>query len=226
MLSEATIQIKPSERKKLEEYVRNLSRFVNALFQPGMPIDANALCQELNAFSKRGMITPKLSVKFDFNGKRSANGEYHPDWESIKINLYRMVKARLIGPDKYAIVSVNYPLLISVLIHEFIHYKQDMKVRSKQYGRFLPFRQHVAGSSTYFKDPDERQAWAAQYLEYIKRQLNVNKPEEAIDFLRRMGVNLDPRLADLKDTDYASWKRIMRNAAMMALYNAKQKKTT
>ena len=222
MLSEGAIQIKPNEKRKLVQYVQTLKAKVAELLKNG-PLPYTTFLQELNEFSKKGMIAPTLSVTYEWN-KENIAGTYDQEFRYIIINLYTMVKISPTGQETFNIVSIDFSALMVTLIHEYVHFKEDMKIRSLHYGKTLPFIEHPPGSAKYLEDPQERQAWAAGHLEYIKHHLDTQDPKKLIAFLRTNGLNINPTLATLKKTDYASWKRIMKNAIMMAIYDLETEK--
>lgn len=224
MLSEGVIKIKPKERESLRSYVSSLKAFVKKILENG-PMPAIPFLQELNSeFAPRWRykVAKHLrTIDYEFD-KNKRNGSYTNDGEWITLNLYYLALAKA-GKEGILIAGLDYDKLIPILLHEFAHYKQDMKLRSKQYGRLLQYTDHP-NLKSYFRDPGERQAWAIGHVEKLRRQMNSAKPEDILMQLRKVGLLDDPHLQALKQSDYDSWKSIMKNAVMTALHDINQGK--
>jgi hypothetical protein len=222
LLSEGTIIIPRAERQKVYAYVDALKAFAAPLF----PSEHIPLLQELNSeFSPR--FDKKVGknlyyIRYEYDKNKRA-GSYDNDGQTINLNLYYLGYARAAAGMKILISGINYDELTAVLMHEFAHYKQDMKVRSKQYGRLLV---HIAPKdmTAYFQNPIEQHAWAVGYLEKLKAKAKVSRPEDILASLRSVGLLHDPQINALKKTDYDSWKAIMKHAIMTASHDLEKLK--
>lgn len=217
MLSEAMIKISSKDRANLSSYIHALNSIVSKLLKSGgMPYPT--VLQELNEFSSKWdtKVAKNLKIRYEYiRDKRK--GQYFQEWTTININLTHFVKVKPSTPDPY-IISMDVVDMAAILFHEFTHYKQDMKIRSKHFGRYLQALGHKDFKS-YLKNPRERQAWAIQYVEFLRRKMKIAKPEEILGQLRKMGLLHDATLNNLKSSDYDSWKAIMKNAVMTALHD-------
>lgn len=222
MLSEIMIKINPKDRINLSNYVRALKAFTTKLLKAGaMPYPT--FLQEVNEFSSKWdtKIGKNLRIRYEYRQAKQ-KGQYVQEWETITMNLLYFVKVRPTSTDP-AIISIDILAMTPVLFHEFTHYKQDMKIRSKHFGRYLQALGHDDFKS-YFRDPQERQAWAEQYLEFLRTQMKIKKPEEILSQLRKMGLLHDAALNNLKKSDYDSWKAIMRHAIRSAIQELEKEK--
>lgn len=224
MLSEGVIKIKPKEREALRSYVQSLRLFVKKTLKNG-PVPPMSFLQELHANfipKWRYKVAKHLRmIDYDYNKNRK-HGEYMNDGETITLNLYYLANAK-VGNNGVLITDIDYDKLIPILLHEFAHYKQDMKIRSNRYGRMLQNMDHPDLKS-YFQNPKERQAWAIAHVETLRRMINTAKPEDILMRLRKIGLLDNPHLQALKQSDYDSWKSIMKNAVMTALHDLNQGK--
>ncbi len=219
MLSEAIIKISPKDRENLFNYIRALKRVTTQLLKNGA-IPYSTVLQELNEFSSRwdSKVAKNLRIRYEYiRGKYK--GQYIQDGTTINMNLTAFVKVNSNGTEA-TIVSIDILGMVPIFFHEFMHYKQDMKIRSKHFGHYLQALDHKDFKS-YFQDPQERQAWAIQYLEYLRQNMKITKPEEVLSQLKKMGLLHDKDLNNLKNTDYASWKAIMKNIVVTALRDLK-----
>ena len=64
------------------------------------------------------------------------------------------------------------------------------------------------------------------YLEKLRQSFNIKNPREFLYRLKKKGLQQSPELNKLKQTDYQSWKEIMKQAAMSvaADMNKREKK--
>ena len=76
----------------------------------------------------------------------------------------------------------------------------------------------------YYKIPWEQQAHAIAYLERLRQELKIKRPEAMLSQLRKLGVIHQEDLHDLKKSDYKSWKAIMKNAIMAAVSDVEEGK--
>jgi hypothetical protein len=223
LLSEGTIIIPRAERQKVYAYVDALKAFLTPFFAKG-PQESTLILQELNSeFSPKwdNKVGKNLHfIRYEYDKNKRA-GSYYNEEQTINLNLFYLGLARA-GKSGILLSGVKYDELTATLMHEYAHYKQDMKVRSKQYGRMLV---HVEPKNiaAYFQNPIEQHAWAVGYLEKLKAKAKVSKPEEVLASLRSVGLLHDPQIHALKNTDYDSWKAIMKHAIRTAMHDLTKK---
>ena len=225
MLSEGTIIIPEKERQQVYAYVAALKDFLTPIFAT-KPVPAMPLIRELNSeFSPKWnqkIAKNLLGISYEYDKNKRA-GSYSNDWQRISLNLFYLGYARAGAGGSILLSGVNYDELTAVLMHEVAHYKQDMKLRSRQYGRTL-LHTEPKDLAAYFKNPIEQHAWAVGYLEKLKARMKTSSPMEILTKLRQVGLLHDPAIHALKDSDYDTWKAIMKHAVMTALHDLEREK--
>lgn len=225
MLSEAILKITPEERKLVANYLHDFNEILPVIFQEG-PQDPDDLVEKCNDFAMAydGKIANNLSFRFSYNPATKNRGEYYgEDTIAIYINLYHWVKVKRFGTNNLRVVSVETDRMMIMLMHEFMHYKQDMEARS-QSNHTLVATSHK-NLKSYFQDPRERQSFAIGHLEQLKKLLKTEDPKKMLGHLRSMGLIDNAVLNDLKNSDLRSWKAIMKNAVVTVLRDLKAKKS-
>lgn len=226
MLLEGTIIIPEKERQQVYAYVAALKNFLTPFFVQG-PQETFFILRELNSdFSpqydyKIGKHLKAIRYEYD---KNKRDGAYYNEWETIYLNFFYLAYAKVGRKGEIVLSGINYEKLTATLLHEYAHYKQDMKFRSKKYGRLLVAIE-PKDSAAYFKNPQEQHAWAVGYLEKLKNKAKVSKPEDVLASLRSVGLLHDPQIHILKSTDYDSWKAIMKHAIRTAMHTLDRKKS-
>lgn len=222
MLNEGMIKITPSEKNAIKRYFSQLLRYINKQFvgEEGrtVAIDSYNVVSLLNDYSNE--INPfPFKIKYFFSASRD-NAYYSHDSETISINLHGSVDYnRTLYGD--FIFGVKPNELFLSFIHEFVHYKQDISRKSKSGDKYkLPTDWN--DKEKYWARPWENQAWAAQYIEYLRDKMKIKDPKKILGQLKKMGVLHNPDLNRLKKTDLHAWKRIMKNAIMYALQGSEK----
>jgi len=225
MLTEGTIIIPLKERQRIYTYVAALKSFASKLFTDG-PLQPKIVIDKLNTD-----FTPTwdkkvgkhlATIKFDYD-KDKARGKYYNQTSSIYLNLMYLGNARA-SKDGILLSGIDYPTLTVVLLHEYAHYKRDMKIRSKQYGWSLQTKDHGDDKKSYLRDPDEKLAFAAGYIETLRQLIPGIEPQEILARLRNSGLMHDPHLKKLKQEDLPTWKAIMKYAIQTALHDIDSEK--
>ena len=225
MLTEGTIIIPLKERQRIYNYVAALKSFAATLFNNG-PLQPNTVIDKLNteftpAWNKK-VGNHLATIKFDYD-KDKARGKYYNQTTSIHLNLRYLGNARA-SKEGILLSGIDYPTLTVVLMHEYAHYKRDMKIRSRQYGWSLKTKDHGEDKKSYLRDPDEKLAFAAGYIETLRQIIPGIKPHEVLDRIRKSGLVHDPHLKKLKQEDLPTWKSIMKYAIMAALHDIEAEK--
>jgi hypothetical protein len=162
-----------------------------------------------------------------FGGKR--RGWYEKDTNTIVLVVSQASewKWNLVGTGKYArttykIYGVDFSKIENILIHEFVHYIQNV-YRTEKSGKYnIP--SEWESPKKYFKWGWEQQAHALEYLKQLKQELNTKKPEEILAKLKNSGLSNSVNLDKLKQSDYKSWKAIMKQAIMATIADIEDNK--
>lgn len=200
-----------------------MSKYAASLFTKEQEIESGDLSVALTRKSIEISKFP-FDIDYSFGGKNS--GEFTNDPPTITINLAASCKWKL-GRDKYGdeaklCYDIDFRTVGIIFFHEFVHYIQYIR-RTEANGHYkLPL--DWANPKKYYKRGWERQAYAIQYLEQLKQELNYKKPEEILSSLRKLGLTHHNVLNTLKKTDYKSWKAIMKNAIVTAMADVKEGK--
>ena len=111
--------------------------------------------------------------------------------------------------------KLDFKKLSVTFLHEFVHYIQDV-YRKEKSGDYR-LTTNWSEPDKYYKRGWEQQAQAIGYLEKLRKEWNIKKPEELLNQLRTVGVLHNRDLNRLKQSDYKSWKSIMKQAVMTAI---------
>jgi len=225
-IRETKISLTPEERELMLSFFKRLKAETDAM----PPTDVDMMVWRLNGhFRDKDIksLIPNGRIRFHFDPKRDARAEYHEQYVTIYINLAwfatRMYDAEA---DKLKLFSgnvikrINYAKMVPAFAHEFVHYKQHQvgaKSRGSDSGNYIHSSQ-----KPYFMQPFEQQAWAVEYLEFLRQSLPKMDAKTVLDRLKRLGVVDHTDLSDLKKTDYKAWKSIMKNIIVTALQDLKQ----
>lgn len=219
-INEGIILFSELEQEKLKKYFSKMNSFAQDMFNI-MGNDGYKKTQSmpyLETIKRLQIYSDSINdlgvkIKFVFGGF-VLNGYY--DNGIIFLNLRGIADWNLNRRTlEISIHKIEMPLFREVVIHEYIHYKQDVLRRAKQ-GEYKISPKY---SDTYWKQPWEHQAYAGEYLEKLKNKLSRKSPRELLKNLRRLGFERNSSLDKLKKTDYKSWKRVMKNAIMMTMAN-------
>lgn len=213
-LHEGIIQFSNEEASALKEYLTKMGRKSRDILKNGQIklLDFYTLIQTYsNSINK-------LGVKIEFKMMHgTTDGEYNKNTKTILINITNVCNLNLSG--FVYVTKFDTHLLGEIIVHEYVHFKQDA-LRNKNQGKYeLPLDYNDA---SYWKQPWELQAQAAEYLQYLKGRLNYTDPSDIVNNLRKLGVLHDRDLNRLKRTDLKAWKRVMKNAIMMTLAQNKE----
>lgn len=217
MLSEGMIKISPDEKSAIKNYFSRLSVHINKLFigEEGRTksIEANDLINSLNLYSDK-INTFDVKIKYIFAYNTLLNASYDHVNNEIVINI---INASNYSRDRngYYIFKIKKEELLISFYHEFIHYKQSNLRIDKSGDYTLPSDWN--NKDKYWTQPWENQAWAVQYVEYLKNKMNIKNPSSILSQLKKMGVIHDPSLNRLKKENLHAWKRIMKNAIIYAI---------
>ena len=81
------------------------------------------------------------------------------------------------------VIDFDYDKLKRTFRHEFIHYKQDT-ARTEKSGQYdVPPNWNEKG--IYLTRPWENQAWAAEYIEYLRNRMKIKNPKQILNQLRK-----------------------------------------
>lgn len=221
MLEEGTIALHKDDRKSIDRYIGDMRKGLDGFIKNRGYIIGN------DAYNVAQRISDNLaSNKFPFKVVyRSGDdlGSYDKTRNELSITIGRLCTWELGHDEKYGTVykckKINYDLLREVFIHEFTHYVQDV-YRIEKSGEYkLP--SDWAEPGKYFKQGWEQQAHGIGHREKIQNVLKTKNPENILKFLKDKGLAATPALQQLKKTDYASWKAIMKQAVMNVLADVK-----
>lgn len=227
-INEGMIVIAPEDKKLLSKYLNDMNKYVNKVLDDISIRDNNKFitCKEMKKLIQS--YSDKISTPFpflieyiiDFKNKLSA-ASFNHHYNTIRINLaYSMEYSHTsIGS---LCNNIDFKKIGITFIHEFIHYIQFI-LRYEKEGDYN-ISNDWNNKSKYWKRPWEQQAWAATYLEKLKQELKIKKPEKMLSQLRKMGVLHDNDLNKLKTSDYKSWKAIMKNAIALAMADVEEGK--
>jgi hypothetical protein len=229
-INEGTIKINPSDEKDISKYVNDMDSIVKQHFQKVQYTDmVEIFISYLNRISdelKSNKFPFHIKYVF-FGGKR--RGWYEKDTNTIVLVVSQASewKWNLVGTGKYArttykIYGVDFSKIENILIHEFVHYIQNV-YRTEKSGKYnIP--SEWESPKKYFKWGWEQQAHALEYLKQLKQELNTKKPEEILAKLKNSGLSNSVNLDKLKQSDYKSWKAIMKQAIMATIADIEDNK--
>ena len=224
-INEGAILLHKQDKDELSKYLKDMDRLINKQYLDiKKPVDADVLIDYMNKTSDVLMAKHPFKIEYVFySGKTS--GFYTKD--KITLVVSKVCRWRIQGiktgdkPFIFKCYNVNFDKLSSTLIHEFVHWIQDVYRREKSGDYELPSDWSIPGK--YYKRGWEQQAFALGYLEQLKKELNIKKPEEILSQLKKMGVLHNDDLNKLKKSDYKSWKAIMKQAIMATMADIKEK---
>jgi hypothetical protein len=215
MLNEGHISIAPEDEKIIRTYLNDMEKYAAGI---QFPIDTNSLTklmQEASDKLKSNKFPFTILYLFSYD---KTFGEFDANKQSIQINLFMHGKCRFDfskRPQQILFYSLDFKKISITFIHEFIHFIQSV-MRAEKSGNYK-ISKDWNDPKKYWKRSWEQQAYAISYLEKLKQELKIKKPEEILNQLRKMGVLHDSDLHKLKKTDYKSWKSIMKNAIMTTI---------
>lgn len=227
MLTEGPILIHSLDKKLISKYLNDLKNYTDKLLKPeefrNASIESSKLVELVN------MKSYELATRFDFNIsyyfklKTTTGGYYDKDTNTIFINLALNSHFSIIrnGLDRtFNIYNIDFKSISKTFIHEFVHHIGHVLRKEKQGNYTLP----KDWQNNYYKRHEEQQAHAIAYLERLKQELNIKKPEQMLANLRKNGLLHQDTINDLKKSDYKSWKSIMKYAIMAAVDDIKNGK--
>lgn len=217
MINEGAILIDPADKAAISKYLNDMNKYAQSLFKPKNKIECIELADLL--YSKSHELAANkfpFYIAYNFGGKNAA--EYINDPPTITINIAPFTNWKdywtLNSETKYCL-SIDFKKIASAFLHEFIHHIQDIR-RQEDSGHYeLPMDWNE--KPKYYKRGWEQQAHAIEYLEKLKQELNIKKPEALLSQLRKLGVLHKEDLHALKKSDYKSWKAIMKQAVMATI---------
>jgi hypothetical protein len=230
-INEGAILIDPADKAEISKYLNAMNKYAISLFKQknsngdeiGGFVDSDKLIDLLQ--SKSLELSDKFSFKilYYFKVKSAIKGAYDNNCIMINLALHSDFNIWRSGLERqFNIISVNFKSIAITFLHEFIHHIQDALRKEKQGDYELP--SDWSHKDKYMKRPWEQQAHAIAYLEQLKQELNIKKPEALLSQLRKLGVLHKEDLHALKKSDYKSWKAIMKQAIMACVADLKDGK--
>jgi len=227
-LNEGVIKINPEDEKDISKYVKDMDSIIKQHFQKVRYTSMiDAFISYMNKISD-GLKSNKFPfhIKYVFfGGKR--RGWYEKDTNTIVLVISQAsewncnTEGGKYAKTTYKIFNVDFSKIENILIHEFIHYIQDV-YRTEKNGKYnLP--SDWESPKKYYKWGWEQQAHALEYLKQLKQELNTKKSEEILQKLKQSGLTHSVNLDKLKQSDYKSWKAIMKQAIMATIADIKSK---
>jgi hypothetical protein len=231
MINEGAILIDPTDKKEISKYLNEMNKYALSLFKQKNSngddirgfVDSNELVKLLQDKSD-GLSTGKLPfhVTYTFLTKSAYKGHYRPDTNTINVNLalHSHFAIWRSGFDRlFKVHTINFKSISLTILHEFVHFIQSTLRKEKSGDYTIP--NDWSHKDKYMKRPWEQQAHAIAYLEQLKQELNIKKPESLLSQLRKLGVLHKEDLHALKKSDYKSWKAIMKQAIMATVADLK-----
>ena len=224
MINESAIIIDSEDKKAILSYINDMTMGVNnEIAKKGYILD-NEVENIIQTVSDN-----LKSNKFPFNieykvAEGLTKGWYSKNSNTIGISIDPVCKwniGSIDGKKIYKCVSVNFKKIASAFVHEFVHYIQNIYRQEKSGDYNVP--RNWNDLKKYYKRGWEQQAHALGYLEKMRSELNIKKPEELLNNLKKYGVLHNKDLHALKTSDYKSWKAIMKQAIMSAIADIKDK---
>ena len=224
IIKEGMITITPEEKNTIHKYISSLCNHINKQFEgdgrtisysvPIVIIAINDYSDKINPFG--------IPIKYIFSIGNS-NASFNNKTKTITINVISVAKysrpsVHTFDYSDYSIWGIRKEDLIPLFIHEYIHYKQNT-ARTEKSGPYN-ISKNWSEKGIYLTRPWENQAWAAEYIEYLRNRMKIKNPKQILNQLRKMGVMHNPDLEKLKKQDIQAWKRVMKNAIMYALQSS------
>lgn len=230
---EGAISIHPDDKKDIDKYFVEMDKYSESMFKVVTDGNTrNTFVDSDDVISALQLMSDKLSSEFDFKikyyfkNKSDIKGYYDKDTNIIMINLFLHSNFAIWrnGLDRtFKINSVNFKSIRLTFYHEFVHHIQTV-LRKEKSGNDYTLPTNWSDKDKYMKRPWEQQAHAVAYLEKLKQELNVKKPEVILKQLKKHGLVRQDILNDLKKSDYKSWKAIMKQAIMSIISDIEDKK--
>jgi len=233
-INEGAILMNRLDKNAISKYINDMNEFCEALFHYYKEINCEKLesILQTKSDSLKSNIFP-FKIKYTFRGR--GQGYYTNDPPTINIVFSSFTDAQeawikhSIGSwersenweRSWKCSKLDFKKLSVTFLHEFVHYIQDTRRREKS--GFYTIPSNMADPKKYYKRGQEQQAQAIGYLEKLRKELNIKKPEELLNQLRAVGVLHNKELNRLKQSDYKSWKSIMKQATMTAIADIKDK---
>jgi hypothetical protein len=232
-INEGAILIDPADKAAISKYLNAMNKYAISLFKyvgdDGYErsdfIESEKLTDLLQTKSLELSDNFSFRILYYFKVKTAIKGRYDKDNNCIMINLALHSDFNIwrSGFDRrFNIISINFKTLGVTFLHEFVHYIQNTLRKEKSGDYELPA--DWSDKDKYMKRPWEQQAHAIAYLEQLKQELNIKKPEALLSQLRKLGVLHKEDLHALKKSDYKSWKAIMKQAIMATVADLKDGK--
>jgi len=226
MINEGPILIATEDKAEISKYLNAMNNYAKSLFKQKNSngddisgfVDSDKLIDLLQAKSLELADKFNFRILYYFKAKSAIKGSYDKDNNCIMINLalHSQFAIWRNGLDRiFKVHTINFKSVAATFLHEFIHHIQDALRKEKSGDYELPI--DWSHKDKYLKRPWEQQAHAIAYLEQLKQELNIKKPEALLSQLRKLGVLHKEDLHALKKTDYKSWKAIMKQAIMTAM---------
>jgi hypothetical protein len=216
MLHEGMIKIPPKEREKIKDFFRGLKKVADAAIKAPesnhwkvWEAMKDYARQWTGKFGKR----KNLQIYIDWAKDRKF-GEYDASMPWIVLNLRNFSTVRPLTKDAFKVESINFNKMVSIFYHELVHQYQDVLSMRHKGKRHSLNPGYADKESTYYSEPWEQQAWASQYVEELRLALKKTTPEQIFSHLKHSGFLNNPTLQKLKETDFNSWKKMMKNAVM------------
>ena len=224
-MGEGVILLNPKDKEALHKYLSDMNVAVSSYLLKYKNVESKELMNMMNKTS-RSLPSNIFPFKIDYVfSARNQRGAYHKESNSIIIAVSYFCEWRPSSTDLknsvFYVSYVDFNAMMSTLTHEFVHYIQVQNRLAKS-GDFN-ISQKWDGKN-YYKRGWERQAQALGYLEKLKNDLQIRRPETILNQLRKMGVLHSADLNKLKHTDIRSWKAIMKQAIMATMADIEDRK--
>lgn len=221
------ILIHPKDKDAIRKYLKDMDVQISGFIsRSGGIVESDDLMKMMNKVSSN-----LSSNKFPFNieyifSYGRAGGYYDKNTNTVVIVVNQFAEWRAEFDSSYRriynVSSVDFKDMSVTFLHEFVHFIQNELRMAKSGNYTLPSNWSEEGK--YYKRGWERQAHAIGYLEKLKQDLNIRKPEVILRQLKKMGALHNDDLNKLKQTDYKSWKAIMKQAIMATLADIEDRK--
>ena len=222
VIKEGTINFAPEDKKAIYRYLKDINEYCDKIFASQKEIEVEDLAILLSRKSNE-LKSNIFPFKIDYASKGKGEGWYINDPSTIVINVSALTDWREKWIDyrepNYFCYSIEKHRLAVTFIHEFTHYIQDTLRKEKSGHYKIPKDWNAPGK--YLKNPWEQQAFGIGHLELLRQKFNIKKPNAIMNQLKKVGLSDEKELQKLKDNDFQSWKRIMKNAVMAAIADEK-----
>jgi hypothetical protein len=224
MINEGAIIIDSEDKKAILSYINDMTIGVNnEIAKKGYILDTEV--ENIIQTVSDNLNSNKFPFNIEYaSAEGLTKGWYSKHSNTIGISIDPVCKwniGSIDGKKIYKCVSVNFKKIASAFVHEFVHYIQNIYRQEKSGDYNVP--RNWNDLKKYYKRGWEQQAHALGYLEKMRSELNIKKPEELRNNLKKYGVLHNKDLHALKTSDYKSWKAIMKQAIMSAIADIKDK---